>query len=994
MKINSVTLINIRSYINETINFSEGVNFISGPNGTGKTTIVESIGFALFDAKPDFGRDTTQFGYFVRYGCASGAISVEIEDNSAQEYIFERKINKRSTSWTVYEKQTGSELNLQGSEDIKDFIKERIDIEKNQKIEDVFANIIGVSQGTFTMPFMLAPADRIKHFNTILNVLEYRKAADKGLDTKNYYGKLIAENEKQIAILTERLSNKTQVEELSVSLKEELDCSKKELFESEKTKQDLKKQVDELNELKNRVFKAEKAASDIQAQITAKNESVKAQSENLLTAQNAKKIITENKEAYEAYKTTQAEALEIEKAKEQREQLLRKKIENENKYNMLVSDANNKIDIYKNRQDISKEQISKANEEIAGIQIKIAELMNNDQVAKSQGALKEIEIKAQALYEDISLIETLNDRVRSGAEKWADNEEKIKGIENELNNSADLLSKAKLYEEAVSCKEAVIAQKAVIISDIDLQNSYISDIKKGICPLCHENCLDIEKVRSEINEYLKEIEADLAKIRVKEEDCKETISKYKADYEASLLLREKEAEVAECYNKRNTFLDTFDSLCKKIKDVQIEKKVYNLQQDILSAKNLLDMTYAPVALQADISCGGDPKSFAVKTNEYVFECTNIHKNITNSVNEAKGHISSAVLNAKKRQIEYEESLKKQTNIIEKLQNEIKNIEESIEKGYVFLKEKEKEHQNDLIFFDGQLSKFENVDSQLQTARKLLQDNKDRYELYMNNLNIASRLGEIATAIKTASSEKEALLIEFKKQQENTSALKAQFSEQRLLEATQAYTLAIEQNAKAKSIFEQKENELNKNEQEMQRLAREQKTLDSANEYMARLQKGKAFAKIIFDDVLKNAGEKIGGIYRQRLTAKANELFKEMTNENAELIWEDDYNVMILDYFAGEKRKRVFRQLSGGEQMAAALSVRLSFIAALTKTRIAFFDEPTTNLDSQRRNNLAELLPKVISDFTQVFVISHDDTFDSVTQNLIKLQKTNEGTRNL
>ena len=54
MFIKQITLENIKSYSSEptTIEFGEGVNLIAGENGAGKSTIVEAIGFVLFDALP------------------------------------------------------------------------------------------------------------------------------------------------------------------------------------------------------------------------------------------------------------------------------------------------------------------------------------------------------------------------------------------------------------------------------------------------------------------------------------------------------------------------------------------------------------------------------------------------------------------------------------------------------------------------------------------------------------------------------------------------------------------------------------------------------------------------------------------------------------------------------------------------------------------------------------------------------------------------------
>jgi exonuclease SbcC len=78
-------------------------------------------------------------------------------------------------------------------------------------------------------------------------------------------------------------------------------------------------------------------------------------------------------------------------------------------------------------------------------------------------------------------------------------------------------------------------------------------------------------------------------------------------------------------------------------------------------------------------------------------------------------------------------------------------------------------------------------------------------------------------------------------------------------------------------------------------------------------------------------------------------------------------------------------LSGGEQMAAALSVRLALLKQLSDIRVAFFDEPTTNMDAERRENLAQQISQ-IKHFDQLFVISHDDTFEGVMDHEIRVER--------
>ena len=54
-----------------------------------------------------------------------------------------------------------------------------------------------------------------------------------------------------------------------------------------------------------------------------------------------------------------------------------------------------------------------------------------------------------------------------------------------------------------------------------------------------------------------------------------------------------------------------------------------------------------------------------------------------------------------------------------------------------------------------------------------------------------------------------------------------------------------------------------------------------------------------------------------------------------------------------------------------------------KPDLIFFDEPTTNMDAERRENLAMQISR-ITHFDQLFVISHDETFDSYVDNVVSV----------
>ncbi len=144
----------------------------------------------------------------------------------------------------------------------------------------------------------------------------------------------------------------------------------------------------------------------------------------------------------------------------------------------------------------------------------------------------------------------------------------------------------------------------------------------------------------------------------------------------------------------------------------------------------------------------------------------------------------------------------------------------------------------------------------------------------------------------------------------------------------------------------------------------------------------------FRKLIKEAGPYVLKAMLNDISAQANRIFGEIMGDHAaELSWENDYEVVL------HRRgvKRTFAQLSGGEQMSAALAIRLALLKKLSTLNIAFFDEPTQNMDELRRMNLAEQICRVRG-FDQLVVISHDDTFEQGLDSIVRLKKEGIETR--
>ncbi|HIE41100.1 MAG TPA: hypothetical protein EYP80_00385 [Candidatus Aenigmarchaeota archaeon] len=97
--IKSVSLMNVKSYSNETtVEFQKGTNAISGENGAGKSTIIEAIGYALFDSRP-----YTNMKSMIRHGKKSGEVRVSVRGVDGRDYLIVRSIGGNSKFYVLDE---------------------------------------------------------------------------------------------------------------------------------------------------------------------------------------------------------------------------------------------------------------------------------------------------------------------------------------------------------------------------------------------------------------------------------------------------------------------------------------------------------------------------------------------------------------------------------------------------------------------------------------------------------------------------------------------------------------------------------------------------------------------------------------------------------------------------------------------------------------------------------------------------------------------------
>src|SRR3990172_9906866 len=91
MKLKKIILNNIRSYENQTVDFPEGSMLLSGDIGSGKTSILLGIEFALFGLQPG-----QRGGALLRNGENEGSVILHL-DLDGKEIVIERKLKRGKT---------------------------------------------------------------------------------------------------------------------------------------------------------------------------------------------------------------------------------------------------------------------------------------------------------------------------------------------------------------------------------------------------------------------------------------------------------------------------------------------------------------------------------------------------------------------------------------------------------------------------------------------------------------------------------------------------------------------------------------------------------------------------------------------------------------------------------------------------------------------------------------------------------------------------------
>ncbi len=289
----------------------------------------------------------------------------------------------------------------------------------------------------------------------------------------------------------------------------------------------------------------------------------------------------------------------------------------------------------------------------------------------------------------------------------------------------------------------------------------------------------------------------------------------------------------------------------------------------------------------------------------------------------------------------------------------------------------------LAELDERMAEFSDLDTETARISSQLGKFQTADDLYRRNQAAAEALSQRQEEVAGSEKALEAAQVRYEDGQEQLAASSREFDEERFQEAETQVDESRERSARLEADLGQWRERLFRAEEEISQLRALEKRLTSAQSQRDRLAEQEELLQFL-RSVIQEAGPHVTKALVQQISYSANQLFGQiMEDYTRTLHWREDYGIVL----EVDGRERTFSQLSGGEQMSAALAVRLALLQEMSDIAVAFFDEPTTNLDDSRRGSLARQIVGVRG-FEQLFIISHDDSFEQATEKLIRVEKRN------
>jgi len=1020
MRIISLELENIKSYRGSTlIHFEEGINAVCGLNGSGKTTVLEAIGLALFNFLP------YSLSAFVREGEKSGTVRVRLMDHDGRTYEIVRRVGGSSTYYVV-DVETGTRLADQREDVLRWVGSEALDIEGQVDLRSLFENAVGVPQGRMTADFLSSATTRKGTFDGLLRVEEYRDAFEQLRDTVSYLRDLTATVEQQIAVLRQQTDTLPDQEAECAELDTQVRAGEKHLAQLQQQEHEARVQKQRFDEIEACLHEQRSALQRVEYESKSHAALVRDLETQLERALTAVQCVTDAESGYRQVQAAKTRIEELEPKRIDRDALREalgqttgKMDGTQRQIDRLADELGHAVadraaaaalqDLVARQSALEasitdgqgrlrevpqiESQIERLNRHVFELERQVEELskrrQSSEEAAREAERLGEVQSRLRAAETDLAALAPLKIRAAE-----------LKAEGTELRQLHDRLTDAS-RERAVLCAQlaqlepdvarlpevrarldALRDQHSRTIATVEYQHVAHADLGRRHCPLLELQCPVVTANPAIVERFARQaglLSGDLERLNRELAAAGEELTRVEGTVAEVQRLSVAAAQLEHSAEQ----LEQVKPQLKRCRDQ------YRELQEIVGREPALQQTCA--ALRQDELRLLQARDTAGLLGEITQQSVAARQRLAEVCEER------SALQAQRSELEtVERTLLQQRDELRRMNDPRTNqqrlaasgercaaLEEDLTKERAVLSDQRAT--NDLL--EQQLRPFARLDAELEEQRSIERANQTAYEMYLKHRAEAEQLQERESALSRA---REALSIasdrelRARHEYEKTDATYRPDEHQQL----RVQCDAVGRDQAAERVLQDRRvrdfERISEHLEYLRRLEGNLRKQEEERETLGRI----GHAVNFFRETIKSAGPAVTETLLANISQGANDIFAEIMDDHAaELRWDRDYEVVVQR--GAEVRK--FAQLSGGEQMSAALSVRLALLKEMSEVGFAFFDEPTQNMDVERRSNLAGQI-RQIQGFNQLIVISHDDTFEHQTDHLIRLRKVHEETQ--
>lgn len=859
----------------------------------------------------------------IRNGSGSAQATVEfVSSHDHRTYTVQRCTTK---GYTLFDPQLGQRLPYNRIKDeILPWLRDHLGVNPGTDLGELFARTIGVPQGTFTADFLQAPEARKAVFDKILKVDEY-KTVHKDLNSLRRYAEAKVDDlERTIAHYDEQLLTQATIAERHQALSDEIRRNEAELASLTAQVTTLAQEREQLATQAAQVQALTTALQTLQTQITSQRQSLARLETSLATAHQAVRLCQANQTAYKAYQAAEADLLKLSQQQTQRQQLQGQQQQLQRQLTTHTADLT-RIKVQLDALAANAQELTQLEPQIQQQQQLQQDL---DTLQKQQQQLAQVQGELQATTQQRRQL----DRNRQQA---AQEIERLTALQPQVTMQPELAQQRERLQQQLSRLDAARQfeqeLRRLVTRGQETSGNYQTDVDQALTTL-------------------ESLEQSLPLATAP------TIAALKATVTSGVTLHQDLLKQVQAI---------LDDLSPQVNRAQLKKQLKAIQDQLAACDR------HQLALAALPQWQQQWHTYQSQDEALQHRQADLQRQLAAQPDLAKQLVQTqaALMALNDPQAQWNRLTQAQA------------AAPTLQNNYSQLQTATTHLETQISHLAAELEDFADLDQAILAHQQAKQTHQQGYQQYLKHHAASQEHPQIAAQLLTTQTELTALEQQATPAQAALHSAQQQYNADQLAELnTRHDTLRSQRDRLVGSLPEQKQRHQELSQQ-LQTLAAIAEKRDRARDDRKQRERIKRFINFA-RKAYKEAGPRITERYVQQISREADQLFRELLNRpNIALTWTRDYDIQVQE---GPHPRR-FINLSGGEQMCAALAVRLALLKVLANLDIAFFDEPTTNMDRPRRESLAEAIARLRS-FQQLFVISHDDTFEKVTENVILVER--------